>query len=100
MENKYFSNQIKVVTKFTHVYNLGPSSTDYGMTLMGILIMQDVLLGVLMALLPNMADTGIEKETNYDFYIMIGFRLICGEIICWQCLIVIISRMKKIKPDT
>ena len=61
---------------------------------MGILIMQDVLLGVLMALLPNMADSGIERETNYDFYIMIGFRLICGEITCCYTIIVIISRMK------
>ena len=46
---------------------------------MGILIVQDVLLGVLMALLPNMADTGIQKDTNYNLYFMIGFRLICGK---------------------
>ncbi len=40
--------------------------------------MQDVLLGILMALLPNMADSGVEADQGFSLYAMIGFRLICG----------------------
>ena len=40
----------------------GPSGSDYGTVLLGILIMQDVLLGLLMALLPNMANTDLAPE--------------------------------------
>ncbi len=40
--------------------------------------MQDVLLGILMALLPNMADSGVEGNQGFSLYAMIGFRLLCG----------------------
>ncbi len=46
---------------------------------MGILVMQDVLLGLLMALLPNMADSGMQTDHEFATYLMIAFRLVCGE---------------------
>ncbi|ELT97777.1 hypothetical protein CAPTEDRAFT_161515 [Capitella teleta] len=46
---------IKFLTSSSDVKEENLSSSDYGVVLLGILIMQDVYLGILMALLPNMA---------------------------------------------
>ncbi len=57
----------------------GPSHTEYGTVLLGILVMQDILLGVLMAILPVMASaTGVQNIDTPAVYILICIKLISG----------------------
>ena len=57
----------------------GPSNTDYGMVLLGILIMQDVFLGLLMAVLPNMARTpGASGHSQIMDVFILAVNLVAG----------------------
>ena len=60
---------------------LGAGSSEYGMVLLGVLIMQDVLLGVLMALLPSMADNSGDSSPGGQAlaYLLLTLRLAGGE---------------------
>ena len=66
---------------------LGVGIGDYGTVLLGILVMQDVLLGLLIALLPNLAHSNVrrygEKELVF-MYIMVAMKLAGGKSHnCW-----------------
>ena len=61
----------------------GPSNSDYGTVLLGILIMQDVLLGLLMALLPNMAAPTMGGEggnSPMHTYSIVALKLLGGTL--------------------
>ena len=55
--------------------------TDYGAVLLGVLIMQDVLLGILMALLPTMAGSNLSQDEHGLLYVysMLAVKMIGGE---------------------
>ena len=59
----------------------GVGSSEYGMVLLGVLIMQDVLLGLLMALLPSLSDNADSVSPGGQLlaYLLIGVRLIGGK---------------------
>ena len=60
----------------------GPSNTDYGMVLLGILIMQDVFLGLLMAVLPNMARTpGAQGHSQVVDMVVLAVNLVAGSVL-------------------
>ena len=57
---------------------------DYNLLLLGILVMQDVFLGFLMALLPNMAASSNRRDDNTNtaaLYGLIGAQLIAGSFV-------------------
>ena len=47
---------------------------------MGILIMQDILLGILMAVLPNMAESERDSDRSVSVYFLVAFRLLFGKL--------------------
>ena len=55
--------------------------TDYGAVLLGLLIMQDVLLGILMALLPTMAGSNLDQEGHGPVYVytLIALKMMGGK---------------------
>ena len=64
----------------------GNSYADYGTVLIGILVMQDVLLGVLIALLPTLAGQGADlaghsQQELVIFYMLFGLKLAASKYI-------------------
>ena len=88
-----FQIQSKMVKLWQSSLIAGPSNTDYGSVLLGILIMQDVFLGVLMALLPNMATAGknqkfseVGQQSLVTLYGWIALRLLIGNVTTVDCM--------------
>ena len=59
----------------------GPSNTDYGMVLLGILIMQDVFLGLLVAVLPTMSRSSVgQGHSQLMDMVLLSVNLVAGNI--------------------
>ena len=85
--------QHSIFVKVQVCFVSGASAPDYASTLLGLLIMQDVLLGVIMALLPVLAHTSSNASHAHApatsptvltadvivMYVLIVFKLIFGE---------------------